>query len=418
MSVPQGGVCTVFREFEFNRPESAEYAYTSRLRLAHDYAGGGAQAVLLARDGAGYPTEGVHAVRTPYEVAARAVGRRLLDAEYTAPAGTTVTFRLDDGERQLCWDADGAEWRAAADPEEDWSTLEDCNAHLQDLLPVPVRLAVWARLKTTDARRTPRLVRVGWLLEARVPSWQDDFVYDTLLRALREVRAAAEYLITVPADEAAAELPADAAEDLGLSVVDVAGAFAYPEDEACRENLLASYDAETRTVNLNGEPAAEDRRVRLFLTYRPEVIHSRHEDFEPVSRTPAVVLTGLKTKTVRLVARGGYVRNLAAFTVVGVPAPALTTYTGTLRVEAARGEDLHRLSAAVREWLRETPLLRTYATGEPIRFQHSGDWRQVRALEGDVAAAETTFHAYHVPEQTRPTWEVPVIKRRNWTTTL
>lgn len=340
-------------------------------------------AVLRLRPNANdrYSTAANVFARTPL-LEASALRRVLgVAASVELPEGTSIAYRLNDGAADLWWN--GAAWAAAGAGE--WNTLADVYSNL-GTFPVTTReLRVVINLATTDDTATPLVRDVTVAYEVDVPSWDEEFIHRTLVRALRSnVAPVADLSVKWAGGDSLAFGPVEAAmeESIGAKVREIVGAYNASADADLRSDVFAAYDVGTKTVTLSAAQPAGDVVV-LRAEYEPQVAVSTHQDYDEIPRLPAIVLSqvGRAFEGEDVLEQGTV--HPTTYAAVAVPAPRQYTYTIALRLLAARHLDLLRLADAVDRFARDFPVIQSAATGVEVGIEIVEGFEQTPGSRSD-----------------------------------
>lgn len=302
---------------------------------------------------------GIYA-RTP-ELHPAAV-RQWLGARVDAalPAGTSLGYRVQNGSVDFWWD--GAAWSAPDAGE--WNTLTELVTHLGTFPVTSRKLRIVVNLVTTDYHVTPVVSAVVVGFEADVPSWDEEYLTRTLLRALKAgLHPIADLAMVWPGGDTANVSAALASQEepCGEGWVGVVAAYDFAADPDLTDDLLADYDDGALTLTRDVD---EDADLVLRVEYRPAVALTTHPDYDELPAVPAVVLEvkaepASDTEVVDHILTG-------AATGLSVRAPRVVTYQIDVRCMASRQLDLHRLGDAVECFLRGSPVIRSPSTGIEI----------------------------------------------------
>ena len=349
---------TVGRQIEFpfhDRPR-LQISNAAKIRVHPDD-----HVLRLRPDAAGrYPTDADLYIRGPLinPTAVRLWRAIQIHAEEVAVDGVavaTVRYRLNDGSADRWWN--GSAWAAPTSGQ--WNTQAEIQAHLQAFPVASRQLRIVFGLRSTDARYTPTVRSAMLLFDADVLSDLEEILYRSLAQHLRTIRCPVEVAITWPGGSTA-DL------DLALRQIEpvqfdgVLAAFDYTADPGCDVDLLAGYNATTHVVTLSTATTA-GHRVVIRLSVEPDVAFTTHADYNEVGRLPAIAIEGATEHLVADPPAKQAAVNVGTLEAHVVKAPRQSDYVVDLRLIAARGLDLLRLSDAVKTWLVRNRSLRIAA---------------------------------------------------------
>lgn len=277
----------------------------------------------------------------------------------TEPEGTTVRYRLSDDTSDYYWD--GAAWSVAGAG--NWNTLQELQANIGAFASRKVRIVYG--LATTDESVTPYVTRALLMFEAIVPSFDEEYLYRTLLRSIRDnAQAEADTSITWPGGTSTTFDP-DTMEEPPGEFQEVTAAFDHTSDPDLYVDLLQSWTPGTKTVTLT-QAVTQGNKVVLRLRYKPIVAFLTHPDYDEIAKLPAVAVSAFRQSLLSESPVLNYAVDRSTYEAVTVRAPRQVLYTVDLRVIASRSLDLFRLANAVETYLRRNPVLYSPALDVPV----------------------------------------------------
>jgi hypothetical protein len=358
---------TLVKTFRFAEPDRAGLGFSDSALIYLD----SRDHVVRLRAGLDgkYPTADGIFVDGP---TARPLAARVLlgfEVDGSAPAGTSLAFRLHNGSDDYWWN--GAAWVVAGAGE--WNTEVEVAANVATFPLLPDRrFGVVARLRTTDPTVTPELRRVKVLYQARIPSFLEDIVYRSLIPDLRQhLRPAASFVKQITGAPATAIALVSLLEDarVPFKAVDVEAVFDRTTDPDLLNDLLASYDPGTGVVTLTN-PIPDGNVAQLEIVHEmPIAVSATDPDFLEVERVPSILLSGIQEVGASPLPSGDGVVNRATGGAVEVPAPYRSTLRMQVTLFAPSGVDLFRMAESLKGYADTRPILRSRALDEGYRLR-------------------------------------------------
>jgi hypothetical protein len=410
---------TLIKTFDFLEKNRPTLAFSDGTLIMLDSLAGRGGAVHLRWDdvAGGYPTAaGIYAISavTNPKLARRLVGFQA-SIDHVSVDGAQVTsegFRLFDGTSHYWWN--GSAWTVVAPSSSSWNTEVEMAAHVQSFAVLPTRtFAVVVQLGTTDKRYTPTLNQLKIAYEARLFSTYEEILYRTLSRALKaQVAPFADVGMVVAAPSSVLDIGQLVADSgIPFNLAGVEAVFDRDADPDLTEDLLASYDADTKIATLTAAfPAGHFAQV--VIKHAPEVVVDlTHPDYTEVSKNPSLVIDEIEEVSSSLTSHDDSVVNKATGAVIVVKAPK----QGTLRfrVTANAPDPLmeKRMIEAVQDWALQNQLLRSPGLDEffrlMLRDKHS-DGSTPGAL--GAAAASCTMEIQNIPFFARPKTDATTVQ--------
>lgn len=364
-------------------------------------------------------------VRTPLVSPASVREWQRIELWYRAPAGTSIRFRLVDGDAD--WYHDGSDWLAATTPDH-WSTDAQLTAAFGSFPSTARALAVRAVLRTTTTSATPEFYGARVAYGCReLDGDEGDAVVRTLLPSLRdEIRAvgvdervltaqaarfaiASEYRYDVTGVDAVFDLTADPDESAELG-----GTFAAGSPDAVPP-VPAAWTATS--------PIPGGRRLRIEFAYRPHLVVQLDRDSVVLERTPAVYL-GFAAKAIRTL--GVDCADIADLTVdpprrYEIGASRLTEQDLDVRVICERASDVRRITRSLEAWLGGSGY-RTLVSPQTARLitvaQVNGFATSTDQLASGVAEARSTWRIAYETTTERELTGAPLVRSGGLQTTI
>jgi hypothetical protein len=285
---------------------------------------------------------------------------------------------LSDGTDEFWWD--GGAWVVNTT---NWNTEAEVANNITAFPIASQKLQVVIQLSTT--RDTPR-VKALKVLYASDVSFQEDIIYRSLVRSLREnVRPISDY--GIDPQSAAPVTTLDLKNDFPLetpyNVVGIDSVYDYDADPDRLTDLLegGSYDTNTMVITLGTALPAGNRALVRFV-WEPEVAVTTSQDYHEVAKLPSLVLADINL--VNVTERGeddGVVnRDSGAATKVGGP------LQGDVEVVlfglTDKGVDHHRLSDELKGYFRNHPLLNSQGVDEEFSLWLIDEYDMQNPLTG------------------------------------
>lgn len=381
-----------------------------------------------------FPVGGEHSVRTRI-MSPKAVKKWLkFEAEEEKPDGTDIGYRLVvlNGTKELFWN--GAAWAAAGAGE--WNTLAQVCTNIASYELEDYDLAIKVNLTTTDAAATPKVRRFKVVAEIAV-EWNDDLVYDTLVRRLKaDLRPTTIIRIAVNETTSTIDLSTDyKTENSGYNFTGAKAVYNLTSDPKKLKNILASYtqgppskdgDPTPGQVNLTA-PANADEILELYLEYVPEVAVQTSMDFYEVARYPALVFEGVTAvklgdkmnQELKNTGTGSeVVRDFVMNTGFRQQPPKQTAFRIDFMLYCNTVGELVRMQDGVQAWTARNQLLRTWGCDELITLDPLAELETDKGESPeDVVTLKGSWTLRGVPLYMFEATEVPLVQQLNTTTT-
>lgn len=385
------------------------YSDTTKIRLSNDNPV--APGLELALVNGAYPVDLDVSAKT-WVTTPRRVKRWLgFQEEALTPTGTATLYRLDFGAGDRWWD--GGAW-VAPSTDSHWNTAQEVNDNLAAATWTGVpSLAVRACLRS-DGVATPRVTAVKVLVEADL-EWNDDLIYDTIIRSLQAyLRPATVIEIAASSTGTTFDLSSTYKLDNPYNFTGIKAAYNLTTDPDARTDIATGYAPgaaredgtnEPGVVSVTSPVTAGDV-VRLEMLFVPEIAVQTHQDYYEVERLPAVVFERINVVTTddHLDVRAPYdgagenVKDFGAGTAVVLPWPELRSVKFDYCVLAKLSTDLNGIVDAVERWKANNRVLRTWGMDEAISIQSEESYDSFkRENMDDVHTAEGSFRARSIP---------------------
>lgn len=287
----------------------------------------------------------------------------------TSPEGgaelvTTARFRVStDGAAWHGWD--GVAWTLGGP----WNKPEEISEHLATWPVGPIAFQV--KLATTDLAVTPLLHCIKLAVELQ-PQYNslDDMIWRSLLRQARtSVRPIGRIDLKWPGgtEGTFSAREQDYRNIVGISAFDI-GADATIVDPDEDQNLLASYDDNTKTITLSGAVAA-GRFVRFYFRYSPLFAAvSTSIDYVEGTRAPSITFTNVRAERSGTLLADSAVNHHSGIGIT-VPAQPLKDLSFDIEISAGREYDMAQVQQAIGEWLVDGAKVRSRALDEIFDLQ-------------------------------------------------
>lgn len=298
----------------------------------------------------------------PTVAAASLRGWLAVELHQVAGAGSSVSYRLNDGAQDLYWT--GAAWGPATDPDAHWSTRAEVQANFPQLSPAVRTLTVRARLSTSSSSPADRPAFLGFRVAYGVRDMGDeeDALIRCLLRTLvAELEPTAVARVTVEPGTGAN--PIELGPELGYDVADVLAVYDLTDDPDELVELAGTFTAGGRADVAGGAPStwtpdapiADGHTIQVEFSYRPDVVVTRHRDVVELPRLPAVLILPAGTApSLTRTAEDHVIRNLEVDPPTGwaLASPAWLEQPLEVSVIAELGSDVRRIQADLRAILQ------------------------------------------------------------------
>lgn len=302
---------------------------------------------------------------------------------------TSVGFRLSDGTNEFYWN--GSTWEVNTS---DWNTEDEVSANISAFPVTSKKLQVVVNLVTTDSSVTPELEEIRVLYGALLDSELEDMILRTIVRQLKTIRAVTRFPVKKASTGDTIDLD-DFPLDADYNVVDVDSAFNHTDDPNHATDIYASHttkaNGQVDVITLTGSIDA-GKTVWLRLLYKPSIAVQTSRDYSEIEKIPSLLIEGVRS--VNAVPRHGkdYVGKRSDFSAVVVPSPTQGDLEFTLLAIADKVVDGLRLSAAVKRWFGDNPIIRSSGLDEAYslrlvdEYEHRGT-----ASEEDMFSWRATF---------------------------
>lgn len=277
------------------------------------------------------------------------------------PAGASARFRLTDGATEQYHD--GGAWVAAG--ASDWNTEAEIAANISTFETPTQEFGVLVNLATTDKTVTPAVEGVCLMMDVDL-DYLPSIVGDSLVPSLREtVRPVIDHAMVVDAGGAVVAL---LDLETAYNIVTVEHAFNYSQDPDLLNDILASYDASQKVVNLN-TALGKGEKLWLKIRVEPEVIVNwSNQDFFEVEKIPAVAIDRIDAAGA-IVAGTAVVRNVADGTAKVLKRPYRMSIDLDVALMAENNRPLFQMMDQALEHGHENPVLRWRAVDEEITMR-------------------------------------------------
>lgn len=276
------------------------------------------------------------------------------------PQLSSLSFRLGDGTDEFWWD--GGAWVVNTTS---WNTEAEVANNIAAFPIASQSLQVVAQLATT--RTTPR-VQAFKVLYASDVSFQEDIIYRSLVRSLREnIRPISDYGIDPdsPTPVTTLDLENDFPLEAPYNIAGIDSVYNYDDDQDRLTDLFAggSYDANTKIITL-GTPLPANKRALVRFTWEPEVAVTTSQDYNEVAKLPSIVLTDINLVNVAERGEDDSVVNRDSGAATKIGGPLQGDIEVVLHGLTDKGVDHHRLSDELKKYFRNNPLLNSQGVDE------------------------------------------------------
>lgn len=303
------------------------------------------------------------------------------DVIHVSVDGTRVTgvgFRVSDGDDEYWWD--GSDWVVNTT---NWNTEGEVATNIAAFPVAALAIQFVVNLTTTDSEHTPKVRALKLLYNSNVSS-KEDLLYRSFCRALRAgVQPIADLAFAAPSASASFDLN-DYLPQTPYNIIDVDSVFDGTDDEDQLNDLLLSYNAATKELELSA-PIPLGNTVWVRFIYEPVVAITTARDYTELDKVPAIVVSDFAEINSKDSASFDYVINRDTGAGWKVPAPRQVDIELTLRVVTDKEKDQIRLSDAVQEYFGQNPMLTSLALDERFRMWLIGEYAQ----QGVIGQEET-----------------------------
>jgi len=315
--------------------------------------------------------------------------------------GTTwVLYRVNDGTDDRWWD--GSAWTVAAPGE--WNTLAEIQAHLATFPVTSKRARIVYNLGTADDRYSPTVRRAVLVYEVEIGSFDEEYLYRTIVRRFKTIHPEAEVVVEWPAAGATYDLDGLVLEEpLGVGPTGytaVPAAYDLTDDPGRAVNLASAFDPSTRVVTLSA-PVDAGHEVEIHVRYTPIVAVLTHPDYDEIPGVPAIVIENIVEQGLVDTEAEEAAVNVLTFEAVVVRSPRTPRLQFDVRCIAARAIDLARLTEAVKIDMAESPVVESLAVGVdlywiggPFSVTPQADAAHVMEARGPVRVRGAEAWAY------------------------
>lgn len=351
---------------------------------------------------------GVYVKIAPFDVP-RVVEWNMLQVFVTEPRDetraevTNVRARLWDGTTER-WFTAGA-WTVVTVAATQWNTIEEVNDNLGSWDPDDP-LGLVFELSTTDARLTPALVGFRLLYSIDLISEIDDWVYGALVEGMKSIVRVASDVIVTSDGSASISFGTDVIDALEspYDVTDVDAVWNEDDDPNHRNDLLVAYNTGTRVISLTGAPA-DGARLLIRFVWRPMVAVTTSQDFDELDGSPSILFDRITLENLGEAPVPDTIVNVFTSPPVGVtlPAPRRGNLVISLLLTAPLAVALHRLAAAVTQFLQARRVISSPSTGDraTLRIVEPFDDQRVANLS-DLHTAAALFRLENVYVHEQP----------------
>ena len=276
------------------------------------------------------------------------------------PQLSSLAFRLSDGTDEFWWD--GGAWVVNAT---NWNTEADVANNIAAFPMASQTLQVVVQLSST--RNTPHVEALKVLYASDV-SFQEDIIYRSLVRSLREnVRPISDY--GIDPQSAAPVTTLDLKNDFPLetpyNVVGVDSVYNYDDDTERLTDLFAggSFDTNTQVITL-GTPLPAGKRAMVRFIWEPEVAVTTSQDYNEVAKLPSLILADINLVNVTEWGEDESVVNRDSGAATKIGGPLEGDIEVVLHGITDKGVDHHRLADELKGYFRNHPLLNSRGMDE------------------------------------------------------
>lgn len=313
---------------------------------------------------------------------------------------TSDGFRLHDGTNQYWWDS--AAWVVNTT---DWNTEAEVAANISTFPATARKLRVVVKLRTGDARVTPRLsaIKVAW--KGLIPSYLEDIIYRSLVPAFRGIRYITDFVSKVPMPGGFSLNVGSALTAAGIpfNAVDVDSIFDHTADPEHVVNKLASYNPVTKMATLSSSiPVGNTAFIKVLV--EPEVaVEQTSQDFVEVEKAPALVITDMNAVDSSPLSQDDGVVNKATGAAIRIQAPYRFDLRFTMIALAPGATDLMRFTESIVGFVENSPTLHSPALDKRYRLWLVNEFTsQTRPNRAELHSAQATFVIKDVLAFTKP----------------
>ncbi len=332
---------------------------------------------LKIQDDDTYPTSGVVKtwVTNPSTVK-QWLGFDAIEYHPRDPLGdpiTSLSFRISDGTDEYFWN--GGAWEVNV---VDWNTEGEVASNISEFAATEKKIQIVIRLSTTDTAYTPYLYEVKILWSSNV-EFQEDLIVRSLIPLLRDqIRPISDFpakllVTTDTVDMKDSEVSASFPLKTPYNLTDIDSVFNHTDDPEHQNDLFSSFDSINQIITMT-EAVDSGKTLWIKFLWEPEVALSTGQEYDEVSKVPAVYIAdvnGINQKTTSLY---DTVRNKEEGTAVKISSPRQRDLDIDLRLITAKQSDLQKFTDEIRKFFDNNVQLRSVGLDEDYYFYQTSDF--------------------------------------------
>jgi len=268
-------------------------------------------------------------------------------------AGVPITgfnYRLSDGADEFYWN--GSDWAVG---DTDWNTEEEISSNIATWSASAKKIQIVINPFTTDEKYTPVMEKIKLLYDSNI-EFQEDLLARTIIPALRDyLRPIGELLIGI--DAATDEITLDEYPmDVKYDIVGVDSVFDNTNDADHFDDIMASYSAGTKTIQLSRDVAPGDE-IWINFIYRPLVAVSTDSEYSEDARVPAIHITDVDVVRSVESFQSDAVRYKGNMTAIRIPSAVQRDMSFSAQVVTSLSKDLQRMIDQVRSFFKNNRMI-------------------------------------------------------------
>lgn len=325
----------------------------------------------------------------------------------TQADSTGANYKLNDGTTDLYWD--GGAWSPAG--ASDWNTEAEVAANIAAFPVADCKIQVVINPFTLTGVATPHISEIRLLMESDLEELED-LVWRTFLRLLKaEVRPHTDHPIKFAAGGTTIDLNNYPLET-PYNITAIDAVFNFDTDPKGQSDIFDSYDSNTKIITLTANLPA-NTRVWIRILYEPEVAVTTGQEYDELSKVPAIIIRDVNAIAIAEIGRKCAVRNKGAGTAVLI---TLRHFDIDLVIDcvADKQKDLQRMIRELTQVFENNPLIRSTGLDQDYTL-----WL-VEEYDGRTVSTQSELHTGRLRGRigkalffNRPAEDVFAVKRFN-----
>ena len=330
-----------------------------------------------------------------------------------------LQYRISNGVDEFYFD--GASWIVAALPTE-WNTPGDFASNLPSFpvssLDLDVGFAIVVNMWSNDSRVTPKLRSLKVLFEADI-SEEYDLLYNSIVPELEAFVIRGRVSYPMPADSNSLDLsdPEDLGFDTAYKITNVVAAYNETIDPRRLDNLLNSFDPNTKVLTLT-DVVLTGQRLWVEFEWTPTIAVQTSSDYYEIATLPRIDVTEFRQSDHKV--DSTYIEDSvvnpstgAGWKIVG---PRVSNIVITLSMIADKQHDVMQMESAFMKWVASNPAIRMRGLDEEFLMEvTSGPTYATAGSQANISTANVTLMISDVTFYSTPAIEVYAINSLNFT---